>query len=155
LCLSALVAFKKTIQMIQRVQTIWLLLAAIAGFIVTQVPLYEGTLAGQALKKYFATQNFLLFAVAIIAALSALIAVFLFKNRSAQIKLTIFGILTSVAFIALEIWQAQNFEKTSGILKLSYLWGALLPIAMIFFFILAAINIRKDNKLVKSLERLR
>lgn len=141
--------------MIQRVQTIWLLLAAIAGFAVTQVPLYEGTLAGQAVRKYFATESFLLFAVAIIAALCALVAVFLFKNRSAQIKLTIFGILVSVAFIALEIWQAENFQKTAGVLRLSYLWGSLLPIAMIFFFILAAINIRKDTKLVKSLERLR
>lgn len=36
--------------MIQRVQTIWLLLAAIAGFLVTQVPLYEGTLAGAGIK---------------------------------------------------------------------------------------------------------
>lgn len=141
--------------MIQRVQTIWLLLAAIAGFIATQVPLYEGILASQAVKKYFATENLLLFAVAIIAALSALVAVFLFKNRSAQIKLTIFGILASVAFIALEVWQAENFSKSGGILKLSYLWGALLPVAMIFFFILAAINIRKDTKLVKSLDRLR
>jgi hypothetical protein len=141
--------------MIQRVQTIWLLLAAIAGFIITQVPLYEGFLAGQAVKKYFATESLLLFAVAIIAALSALIAVFLFKNRSAQIKLTIFGILASVAFIALEVWQAANFSKLYGILKLSYLWGALLPVAMILFFILAVINIRKDTKLVKSLDRLR
>ena len=141
--------------MIQRVQTIWLLLAAIAGFAVTRVPLYEGTLAGQALKKSFATENYMLFAAAIIAALCALVAVFLFKNRSVQMRLTIFGILASVAFIALEVLKAEEFGKSGGILKLSYLWGSLLPIAMIFFFILAAINIRKDNKLVKSLERLR
>lgn len=141
--------------MIQRIQTIWLLLAAIAGFLITRVPLYQGALAGQAIKRYFATESLLLFAVAIIAALSALIAVFLFKNRSAQIKLTIFGILASVTFIALEVWQADNFATSNGILKLSYLWGALLPVAMIFFFILAAIGIRKDNKLVKSLDRLR
>lgn len=141
--------------MIQRVQTIWLLLAAIAGFLITSAPLYEGTLAGQAIKKFFADQNFLLFAVAIIAALSALTAVFLFKNRSLQMKLVIFGILASVAFIALEVWQAGSFSKSGGILKLSYQWGALLPVAMILFFILAAVNIRKDNKLVKSLDRLR
>lgn len=141
--------------MIQRVQTIWLLLAAVAGFVMTQVPLYQGVLAGQALKRYFATESFLLFGIAIVAILSALIAVFLFKNRSAQIRLTILGILASVALIAVEIWQADKFTTSNGILKLSYLWGALLPVAMIFFFILAAINIRKDTKLVKSLDRLR
>lgn len=141
--------------MIQRIQTIWLLLAAIAGLMVTKVPLYAGTLAGEVMKKRFAAESLLLLAVAIIAALSALIAVFLFKNRSAQLKLTILGILASVVFIALEVMQAQAFEKSSGILKVSYLWGALLPVAMIVFFILAAVNIRKDNKLVKSLNRLR
>lgn len=141
--------------MIQRVQTIWLLLAAVAGYIMTRVPLYQGILAGQALKKYFITENFLLFGVAIVAILSALVAVFLFKNRPAQIRLTILGILASVALIALEIWQADKFTISNGILKLSYLWGALLPVAMIIFFILAAINIRKDTKLVKSLDRLR
>ena len=141
--------------MIQRVQTIWLLLAAIAGFIITKVPLYQGILAGQAVKKYFSTENLLLSGVAIVAILSAIIAIFLFKNRSAQIKLTIFGILASVAFIALEIWQAENFAKSNNVLKLSYLWGSLLPVTMIFFFILAAVNIRKDTKLVKSLDRLR
>src|SRR4051812_28362702 len=113
--------------MIQRVQTIWLLLAAVAGFLLTQVPLYEGTLAGTPLRRYFATENFLLFAIAIIAALSALIAVFLFKNRSLQIKLTIFGILSSVGFIAAEVWKAEQFSKSGGILKLTYLWGSLLP----------------------------
>lgn len=141
--------------MIQRAQTIWLLLAAIAGFLLTRVPLYAGTLAGEPVKSHFASESLLLLAVAIIAALCALTAVFLFKNRSAQTKLTIAGILASVAFIALEVSEAEKFGKSSGILKLSYLWGALLPVAMILFFILAAIYIRKDNKLIKSLERLR
>ena len=141
--------------MIQRVQTIWLLLAAIAGFILTRVPLYAGTLAGEALKKQYTAESLLLLAIAIIGALSALITIFLFKNRPLQIKLTIAGILASVAFIAAEVSQAEKFEKSSGILKVSYLWGALLPVAMIVFFTLAAINIRKDNKLVKSLNRLR
>jgi hypothetical protein len=141
--------------MIQRVQTIWLLLAAIAGLIVTQVPLFEGTIAGTPLRKYYASETYLLFAIAIIAALSAFVAIFLFKNRSIQIKLTIFGILASVAFIGAEVWRAQQLSKTVGVLKLVYLWGSLLPIAMIFFFILAAINIRKDTRLVKSLDRLR
>jgi hypothetical protein len=61
----------------------------------------------------------------------------------------------SIALIALEVWQIGVFEKSSGILKGTYYWGALLPIAMMIFFILAASNIRKDDKLIKSLDRLR
>jgi hypothetical protein len=141
--------------MIQRVQTIWLLLAAIAGFLTTRVPLYAGTLAGEVVKKYSATESLLLFAVTVITALFALIAVFLFKNRRTQMRFTALGLLMSVVLIALEVWQIGEFEKSNAVLKGTYYWGALLPIAMVIFFILAAINIRRDEKLVKSLDRLR
>jgi hypothetical protein len=141
--------------MIQRVQTIWLLLAAVAGFLTTQVPLYAGTTAAEINKKYIATDSLLLFAVAIIASLLAVIAIFLYKNRATQMKFTALGIVVSVALIALEVWQVGSFERLSGISKGTYYWGALLPIAMAIFFLLAAINIRKDNKLIKSLDRFR
>jgi len=141
--------------MIQRKQTIWLLLAAIAGFLITRVPLYAGTLVGEVVKTYTATENLLLFAVTIIAALLALVAVFLFKNRKLQMKLAVTGVIVSVALIALEVWQVAEFGRTNSILRGTYSWGALLPIAMTIFFILAAVNIRKDEKLVKSLDRLR
>lgn len=141
--------------MIQRVQTIWLLLAAIAGFLITQIPLYTGTVAGEVTKNYTATESLLLFAVAIIGALLAVIAIFLYKNRSTQMKFTALGIFVSIAFIALEVSKITEFEQSNGIVKGTYYWGSLLPIAMVIFFILAAINIRKDNKLVKSLDRLR
>jgi hypothetical protein len=141
--------------MIQRVQTIWLLLAAVAGFLTTQVALFAGMLAGEVPKKYYATENLLLFAVSIIAALLAVIAIFLYKNRSSQMKFTGLGIFVSIALIALEVWKIGEFQQSVGILKGTYYWGALLPIAMAVFFVLAAINIRRDNKLVKSLDRLR
>jgi FtsH-binding integral membrane protein len=141
--------------MIQRVQTIWLLLAAMAGFLTTQVPLYAGTLAGEVVKKYSATENLLLFAVAIIAGLLAIIAVFRYKNRSSQMKFTGLGIFVSIVLITLEVSLIGDFQKENALLKGTYYWGALLPIAMVIFFILAAVNIRKDNKLVKSLDRLR
>jgi hypothetical protein len=48
-----------------------------------------------------------------------------------------------------------KFEEANPALKTSYYWGALLPIAMIIFFILAVVNIRKDEKLIKSLDRFR
>lgn len=141
--------------MIQRRQTIWLLLAAIMGFLTTQIPLFIGTLAGETVKRFRATENLALFAVAIIAAIVGLITIFLYKNRGSQMKLTILGILLSFALIALEVWQIGEFEKANALLKGNYYWGALFPIAMLLFFIFAASGIRKDEKLVKSLDRLR
>ncbi|MDB5247884.1 MAG: hypothetical protein JWQ40_2278 [Segetibacter sp.] len=143
--------------MIQRKQTIWLLLAAITGFLITRVPLYAATLGGETVRKFIATENLLLFAVAIIAALLGLVAVFLFKNRPLQMKLSVLGVFVSIGFIALEVWRMGEFGREIALLRqqTSYSWGALLPIAMMVFFILAAVNIRKDEKLVKSLDRLR
>ncbi len=141
--------------MIQRVQTIWLALAAGSGFLTTEVPLYSETLAGAVAKQYNITESLLLFANDIIAALLALIAIFLFRNRSTQLKFTGVGIFASVVLIALEVWKISDFKEANGTLKGAYYWGALLPIAMAIFFALAAINIRKDNKLIKSLDRLR
>ncbi|MCW3079639.1 DUF4293 family protein [Segetibacter sp.] len=141
--------------MIQRVQTIWLFLAAGSGFLTTEVPIYAETLAGDVAKRYTVTESLLLFANNIIAALLALIAIFLFKNRSTQMKFTGLGIFASVLLIALEVLKISELEEANGVIQGTYYWGALLPIAMTIFFILAAINIRKDNKLVKSLDRLR
>ena len=141
--------------MIQRKQTIWLLLASITGFLITQIPLYAATLAGEAIRKFIATESLLLFAIAIIAALLGLITIFLYKNRPLQIKLSLLGFLVSIGFVALEIWKIDEFREANVSLKGSYYWGALLPIAMAVFFFLAIRSIRKDEKLVKSLNRLR
>jgi len=141
--------------MIQRVQTIWLFLATTAGFVLTQVPIYVGSLAGVDVRKFSATENLLMFALAVVAALIAFIAILFYRNRGLQQKLTMTGIFLSIALIAVEVWQIGRFEEANPTLKGSYYWGALLPIAMTIFFIMAAVNINKDNKLIKSLDRLR
>ena len=141
--------------MIQIKQTIWLLLAAITGILITQVPLFAANLAGETIRSFIATESLLLFAVAIVAALVGLLSIFLFKNRPLQMKFTVAGFILSIGFVALEIWKIDEFRDANVALKGSYYWGALLPIAMAIFFFLAARNIRKDEKLVKSLDRLR
>lgn len=142
--------------MIQRIQTIWLLLAAACGFLYTQVPLLTASLLENNIEKDFYTkESLLLFAVDILVALLALISIFLFKNRPLQIRLTLFAILGSLGLIALEVWQLQKFQTDNPLYKGTYAWGSLIPIVMTVFLVLALINIRKDQKLVKSLDRLR
>jgi FtsH-binding integral membrane protein len=141
--------------MIQRIQTVWLFLAAIFGFLFTQVPIYVASIAGNVVKKFVPTESLLLFASCIAVALLALICIFLFKNRLLQFKLSVIGFLASIGLIALEVWQIEGFKDSNSIMKGSYYWGSLVPIAMSVFFIIAASKIRKDEKLVKSLDRLR
>ncbi len=80
---------------------------------------------------------------------------FLFKKRPTQFKLTLVGLLLSILLIALQVWQIEDFKSNNTIAKANYSWGALLPIALVVLFILAIQGIRKDEKLVKSLDRLR
>ena len=141
--------------MIQRIQTVWLLLAAIAAFLFTQLPLFSGTLAGETLQRFMPTENLLLFALGIALALLAFDAIFLFKNRALQSRLAVFGIIGSIALIALEVWQIEVFKEKNPLLKGNYSWGSLIPIVLFIFFIMALKNIRKDEKLIKSLDRLR
>jgi hypothetical protein len=141
--------------MLQRKQTIWLLLAAVFAFLFTQVPLYSATTATNEVIKFIATESLLLFAVAIAVGLIAVTAIFLFKNRPTQLKLTFLGLLASVGLIALEVWQIDVFKANKAATSASYSWGSLLPIAMVVLFIMAYSGIRKDQKLIKSLDRLR
>jgi len=141
--------------MIQRVQSVWLLLAAVCGSALTAVPLFTGTLANNMIKQVMATESLLLFAVSICLAALALGCIFLFRKRPLQFKLSVLGILLSIVLIGLEVWHIEHFKTTNTLVKGSYYWGGLLPIAMTIFFFLASRRIYKDERLVKSLDRLR
>jgi FtsH-binding integral membrane protein len=141
--------------MIQRKQTIWLLLASLTAFLLTIIPLYAATLSGEAIRKFMATESLLLFVVAVVTALIGFISIFLFKNRSLQLKMSVVGLLLSLGFIALEVWKIDEFRQNNLSLKGTYYWGALLPFLVALFYFLAAKYIRKDEKLLKSLNRLR
>ncbi len=114
--------------MIQRKQTLWLLLAALSGFAYTQTPIYSATLADGAAKNYMVQENLLLFAVSIATALLAAAIVFLFKNRPLQLKLSSLGLLLSVALIALEVYLIEQFKTANQLSKATYAWGSLVPI---------------------------
>ncbi len=141
--------------MIQRVQSVWLFLAALCGFALTQIPLFIGTLANNVIKRIIATESLLLFALSICVACLAVACIFLFRNRPLQFKLTVTGVIISIAVIALEVWLIETFKTRNTLIKGTYYWGGLLPIAMTIFFILAARGIYKDERLIKSNDRLR
>ena len=141
--------------MIQRIQSVWLLLSAICGLALTGVPLFVGTLANNMVKQVLATESLLLFAVSICLAALALACIFLFKKRTLQFKLSIAGFVASIVLIALEVWHIEKFKTANTLVKGSYYWGGLFPIAMAIFFMLASRGIYKDERLVKSLDRLR
>jgi hypothetical protein len=136
-------------------QSVWLLLTALCGFMTTETALFKATLANNVVFSLMATGSLLLFAVLIGIACLAAIGIFLFKKRPTQFKLCIIGIILAILAVALEVMKVENYKTATPMVRGTYQWGGLLPVLMIIFLIMAARGIYKDEKLVKSLDRLR
>jgi succinate-acetate transporter protein len=136
--------------MIQRIQTLWLLLASICAFASIKLPFYFGSLEVPGptitITPY---DHFVLLVFVIATALVALINIFLYSNRSLQIKISVVGVLLGLVNLMHYFLYMRTF-KTGG-LSLYSIFSLLVPL----FFILAIRNIYKDQKLLKSLDRLR
>jgi peptidoglycan/LPS O-acetylase OafA/YrhL len=141
--------------MIQRIQSIWLLLAGAAGLLTYKLPLWRGTLQDGSVREYLGPENLLIFALIVATSLLAFVTIFLFKNRRQQKGLALIGALLSIAIIALEVYLVDEFKKGLSLASNTWQIGALMPLLMMVFFFLARAGIVKDEKLVKSLDRLR
>lgn len=111
----------------------------------------ENTEASQ----YLAPESLMLLILITLSVILSVGSVFLFKNRPLQKKLSLLGVLLSVSILALEVIEVEELRKS--LTPVSGLWqfGALMPVLMMVCYILAFTGIRKDEALIKSLDRLR
>lgn len=65
------------------------------------------------------------------------------------------GMVVSIGLITLEFVLVSQHKNTLNLVESVWKPGALMPIFITIFFFLAFQGIRKDEKLVKSLDRLR
>ncbi len=136
--------------MIQRIQSIWLLIAAVAAIFTLKYPFYTGLHGLENQYHYLTgTNSLLLMIVTIALAVLALITIFLFKGRVMQIRLCIAGILLHLLILFLYFRQLKNFS--TGTFSIT----ALLQIVILAGLILAAFAINKDEKMVRDSNRLR
>ncbi len=133
--------------MIQRIQSIWLLLASAAAFSVLRLPFYY-TPTPFALEIRGSDNMTTLISLAFSACLS-FITIFLYGNRMLQLKVVIVNFLLSI-LIGYFIYKIVAANPGGGFT---------LPSASLFFIpvlqILAMVKIYKDERLVKSADRLR
>jgi len=136
--------------MIQRVQTIWMLLAAGTVLLTLNLPFYSGTLlTDNSFHSLVAMDHFWLMVLTIALATGIFINIFLFKHRGLQFRICFFAIFTECVIIFIYIWQTNNYAQgTFG------LWSAL-HIIIIILLIMAIVGIYKDTKLIKDSNRLR
>ncbi len=141
------------IDMIQRIQTIWLLLATAAAFLTFKFSFFIGNKIelNQAPKFTYlnAQSSILLMIITVAIALSAFICIFLFKNRKLQLRVVLVTVMVSILNLAMYYLETKKFAD--GEYSLTAIIGLTIPILLI----LAARGINRDEKLVKSLDRLR
>lgn len=85
----------------------------------------------------------------------SLITLFLYKNRKRQMHIIKLNILVEVLFIGLFFfYYVGSLEKTSGGIA-SYKAGIFMPLIALIFLVLAYFGVLQDEKLVRSADRLR
>lgn len=137
--------------MLQRIQTIWLLVAGICALLTIQFPYYSGindpAVPYQQLNGK--SGGILILLVSITIAVLAFVAIGLYKNRKLQLRLCVIALLSEAVLIFLYYKKAANF--TQGTLSLT----AILHMCILLFIVLAAKGINSDEKLIKDSDRLR
>ena len=136
--------------MIQRIQTIWLLIAAAASFASLKLSFYSGKKDTVQLEQLTGSNSsFLLLVLSVAVGLLSVVSIFLFKNRKLQARLTLAGLVAQAIVLVLYFQQAAKF--TEG----NYTLTSIISFAIPVFLILALLGIRKDEQLIKSMDRLR
>src|SRR5918993_2849970 len=138
--------------MIQRIQTLWLLLAAVFDAVTFRFPFYNGDWLKDSIPTPIdldADTTTLIAIVTVLTGAFAFAAIFLYGNRKQQLKLCIIGLLFSIGLLVSYFFEMQNFS--SGAIALSCVFH----FAIAALYILAIKGIRGDEKLIKSLDRLR
>jgi Domain of unknown function (DUF4293) len=141
--------------MIQRIQTLWLSLAAIVSLLTLKFSFYAGNVADTSVpagKKWMeltGVNNFLILVLTVAITVISLIVIFLYKNRMLQLRLTILTIVISLLNLYLYFNETKKFAE--GNILLTSVLSFIIPI----FLVLAARGIYRDEKLIKSADRLR
>ena len=149
--------------MIQRIQSIFLLLAAAAGFGQFVVP-YLSTESGNAAATVPVLADTVLnpmdnpglLGLCILSGIVSLAAIFLFRNRQMQARLGNGAAIASLLLTVLAVFVVyQTMQQLPEGGSTRYGAGLALPAIAILFNWLAVRFIRKDENLVRSMDRLR
>jgi len=138
--------------MLQRMQTIWLLLAAVCGFLTFRFSFFSGNKAadqGKTFQYLTASSGMILMVLTVAIICVVCISIFLYKNRKLQMRLVLVALFASLINIYLYFNETKNFVEGS------YNLSAVITVAIPVLLFLALRGIYKDQKLVKSADRLR
>ena len=145
--------------MIQRIQSVWLLLAGIINALLFYFCLFKAhELINNVDTITYVRINdrFPLMMLALACIVLPIATIFNFKKRKQQRTMVFFCLLANISFITTALMQVGNYtNKTPVPTNGSYGAGIVLPVIAIIFLIMAIRGINKDEKLVRAADRLR
>ena len=136
--------------MLQRIQTLYLLLAAaVSAAICIFVP--YGVDANKV--ELYAYNNPIIFGLFIISAALSIITVFLYRNRKLQFVMGRINIILNLILLGVFVYWSLTISGETMISEKGI--GMIIPVISIVLLVMANKAIKKDEDLVKSVDRLR
>lgn len=146
--------------MIQRIQSLWLFLASMCNGLLFLFPLFQYNRPNPAFSPWQveSVRNHLpLLIISVVITLLPLVSIFFFGDRKKQQSMVWVSIISVFAFLGVLFMRIANIKNsTPPIGNLEYMLpGVLVVFAALIFLILALRGIKHDEKLIRSLDRLR
>lgn len=129
--------------MLQRIQTVYMILALLSTSFYT----YWSFL------NLIVPDQLLYFWLSLVTALLILINIFLFSNRNLQVKLNNLAIFVLIVLLGLSIYQIGFLSGEKPFSEKDI--KLLVPVISIVFLLIANKYIKRDERLVKSVDRIR
>lgn len=151
--------------MIQRKQSLFLLLSAGASLLLLFFPLIQistdtalwhltAFLVQSEGSEEILFKVYPLFALILIVILIPVISIFLYKRRVLQMRLTIYNMILIIGVIAMiALYTLKANAELEGTFRLMYI--TIMPVLAFVFSFLAFRGIRRDEMLIKTLDRIR
>ena len=136
--------------MIQRIQSFYLLIVAILAGV---LPFFFNLWISIDGIEVFADHEMLISIAFYISAVLAIWAIVQFKNRKTQFVINRLNMILNVFLLGFFVYRSLNLSGEISVSEKGI--GMLIPVFSIIFLVLANRAIKKDEDLVKSVDRLR
>ncbi len=136
--------------MIQRIQTIYLI---VVGLLAGVAPLFFTLWTDASGNEVFAQSQLLVLVALYVSAALAVIAIVLFKNRQNQFVINRLNMILNLFLLGFFVYRLLSLSGETAVSEKGI--GMLIPVFSIVFLVLANRAIKKDEDLVKSVDRLR
>ena len=149
--------------MIQRIQSVYLFIALVLNILIFTMPFAEVSVEGGAICKIShngiyslddqSTPSYVITAIVAVICLLTLMTIFQYKRRLLQMRLCTYNLILSLATLGLMAY--SMWFTLANIEVVNPKAAAIFPLLSSILFVLAWRAVRNDDKLIKSVDRIR